>query len=182
MSQNASIDQRGIEQALRLLAQYVRHPARLFLFGGTALIHMGLRAGVTKDLDLWCSDNQSEVGAAVQQLRRQQISVDFVDFELFLPLAPGWDARSIFVGAYGMIQVYYLDPYTIALTKINRSSARDIADLRLLAQDGRIHQADLMAYYAAIAPALGKGPYALVAPAVYDAKFRAVVSALWGAP
>ena len=180
MSQNPSIDQSGIERALQLLGQHVRHSARVFLFGGTALIHMGLRTGVTKDIDLWSLDNQSEVDAAVQQLRRQQISVDFVDFELFLPLAPDWDLRSIFVRNYGMLQVYYLDPYTIALTKINRSSQRDIADLQLFAQNGLITRDDLIHYYAAISPFLGRGAYALVAPAVYDAKFQAAVITVWG--
>ena len=69
---------------------------------------------------------------------------------------------------------------TIALTKINRSSQRDLADLELLARDGLITRDDLIAYYLAIAPFLGRGAYALVNPAVYDAKFQAVFADVWG--
>jgi hypothetical protein len=117
MSFNPPLDRTAIDTALRTLGKQIHSGGTIYLFGGTALILQGIRAGSTQDLDLWTYDNFPEVEQAVQLLKRQQMSVDFIDPETFLPLPPGWEQRSSYAGQYGSVIVRYLDPYTIALTK-----------------------------------------------------------------
>ena len=175
MSFNPTLDRTAITQALQTLGKQIRSSGTVYLFGGTALILQGIRAGSTQDLDLWSYDNFSEVDQGVQYLKRHQVSVDFIDPETFLPLPPGWEQRSAFAGQYGSLIVRYLDPYTIALTKISRNQSQDRLDIQGLATQGLIQRDELIRLYQTIAPLVGSGRYGRLDPAVFDQKFTAML-------
>ena len=52
--------------------------------------------------------------------------------ERFIPIPPDAEKRHLFVGRYGLIDVFIFDPYTIALSKIDRGFSSDIDDVIFL--------------------------------------------------
>lgn len=52
MSMRPSVDKATIEQFLRTFGQNYRKAGRLYLAGGAALVHAGIRSGVTLDIDV----------------------------------------------------------------------------------------------------------------------------------
>jgi hypothetical protein len=175
VSFNPTLDRAAIDNALRFLGTQVRAGGTLYIFGGTALIMQGIRTGVTQDIDLWTYTNFAEIDQAIQLLKRQHISIDFIDPETFLPLPPGWEQRSPYVGTYGALTVYALDPYTIALTKIDRGQSRDRQDIQALASQGMIQRDELLRLSQMIIPLMGGGQYGRLDPAVFGAKVASMI-------
>src|SRR6266702_2159679 len=149
MSMRAGVDKAAIESFLQQLGRAFRKPARLYLVGGAALVHLGVRPGFTQDIDIQVSGaNEGELIVAIQRLIDQmQINVEFASPVDFIPLPSGWERHARYVGRYGMIDVFYFDFYSIALSKIERGNSRDIADVRLLVQEKIITLQELDASY-----------------------------------
>lgn len=178
MSFNPPLDTMAVQQALRELGKQTRAPTTAYLFGGSVLLLRGLRQGATQDLDLWSYDNNAALDTAVQVVKRTNVSIDFLDPAAFLPLPDGWETRSTFAGSYGQLQVYYLDPYAIALSKIGRAQPKDVNDVQLLAQYGLITRDELLRLYQTIQPQLGTGMYLGIDPAAYDGKLHQMLQVL----
>lgn len=131
-----------IEQFLRDLGRRSRQLGRIRLVGGAALIHAGIRPGVTQDIDLKVV--QGDLDQVIQQISRTRgFYVEFVEPAAFIPLPKGYQYRSRHVGDYGKIVVEYFDFISIALSKIMRSLPRDVEDVRLLVQQGYIEISEL---------------------------------------
>ena len=60
--------------------------------------------------------------------------VDAVPIAQFVPIPTGADNRQLLIGQFGAIQVFVLDPYTIALSKLDRGFETDIEDIEFLIQ------------------------------------------------
>ncbi len=63
-----------------------------------------------------------------------QVNVEFASPADFIPIPHQWEVNAKFIGRYGTIDAFYFDFYSIALSKIQRGSTRDINDARLLLQ------------------------------------------------
>src|SRR6266446_6969276 len=140
MSMRPSVDKTAIESFLQQLGRTFRKPGRLYLVGGAALVHAGVRPGFTQDIDIQVSGaNEGELIVAIQRLIQQmQINVEFASPMDFIPLPSQWEMHSRYVGRYGGIDVFYFDFYSIAISKIERGNSRDIADVKLLVEQGII--------------------------------------------
>ena len=113
-------------------SQYTR-PATLVLLGGGALCLLGSeRPTMNIDYvgnDIRKNDLQRVIDGVAEQL---QIVIDAVPIEQFIPFPPGSDNRRMLIGQFGQITVYVLDPYTIALSKLDRGFDTDIDDVVFL--------------------------------------------------
>ena len=101
----------------------------------------------TVDIDLtWQADpkHREEFVAALRELTEElQTNVEEVSPAEFIPLPEGADGRAVFVGRYGELEVYHFDPYSVALSKIERGTEKDFDDVAALVKDGMVDRARL---------------------------------------
>jgi hypothetical protein len=133
------VDRERLRAFLDALGRTFRRPARLFLAGGESLVWRGLR-GATRDVDVSYEVDPSHLDEWIRALRelkeRLRVNVEEAGPADFVPLPPGAADRAEFAGRFGEVDVYLFDPYSIALSKLSRGHARDLADVRaLLAAD-----------------------------------------------
>jgi len=175
-----------IEQFLHDLGRMVRHPGRIYLAGGTALVHCLVRGANarTADIDLKLDvTDLNEVENAVRQLKvRLAVNVEIASPADFIPLPTTWEAHSRYVGRYGPLDVFYFDFTTLALAKIERGQARDLQDIALLKQQGLIERAELEGAFQEILPQIGHGRFFNIDPTLFAQKFAAAVQSLWSQP
>lgn len=176
MSMRQGVDKAAIESFLQQLGKTFRKPARLYLVGGAALVHMGVRSGFTQDIDVQVSGaSEGDLIVAIQRMiERLQINVEFASPVDFIPLPKQWEAHARFVGRYGLLDVFYFDFYSIALSKMERSNSRDIADVQLLVQQGIIALDELDNAYQEVLAQLGKGRYPRITPKRFTERYQAV--------
>ncbi len=91
---------------------------------------------LTMDIDFWGDDiPPSELHQSIIQVAKElQICVEPVALERFIPLPADSDKRSIDRGQFGNLKVFVADPYSIALSKVDRGSDTDLDDLVFLVQ------------------------------------------------
>jgi hypothetical protein len=176
MSMRPDVDRGRIEQFLKNLGGIYRKPGRVYLVGGAALVHAGLRPGATQDIDLEIrATNEDELSEAIRRLKdSMKINVEFANLADFIPLPPQWETRAKFIGRYGSIDAFYFDFYSIALSKIQRGNTRDIDDVKLLLQNGYIDLPGLDAAYRAVLPQVGKRPYIRLDPQQFAARYTTI--------
>jgi hypothetical protein len=176
MSMRQCVDKAAIEAFLQQLGRTFRKPARLYLVGGAALVHLGVRPGFTQHIDIQVSGaNEGDLIVAIQRLIQQmQVNVEFASHVDFIPLPTQWETHAQFVGRYGTIDVFYFDFYSIALSKIERGNNRDIADVKLLVHQGRITLNELDIAYQEVLSQLGKGRYPRITPQRFSERYTAI--------
>lgn len=67
-----------------------------------------------------------------------RIQVEPVPIERFVPLPEGSEQRAIPMGQFGNLNVYVADPYSIAISKVDRGLETDFDDLVFLIQHNHI--------------------------------------------
>jgi hypothetical protein len=124
---------------LARLGERLPVPADLYIFGGSALLLSGGRRN-TADLDF-------ELQSTAPEVCRETIAVVAADLDLdaeeaipaeFMPLPSGAETRHRLIGQYGLLRVFLLDPYSIAIMKIDRAFPSDMEDVHFLLQTGQI--------------------------------------------
>ena len=141
MSMRPTVDKTEIERFLRSFGQQYRKVGRLYLAGGAALVHAGIRSGRTLDIDVEVTDG--DMLLTIDQLKqRLHLNIELASPRDFIPVPSQWETMSQYVGRYGTIDVFYFDFYSVALSKIERGTTRDLQDVQLLVQQ---HTIDLPA-------------------------------------
>lgn len=165
-----------IEKFLNALGKAYRKEGRLYLAGGAALVHMGLRSGSTLDIDVVIeASNEDEMITAIRRLKEQmQINIEFASPADFIPIPSQWAAHAKYIGRYGKIDAFYFDLYSLALSKISRSSDRDLVDVKLLVQQNLITLDELDTAYQEVLPRMGKRPYINLDPQKFAERYRIV--------
>lgn len=176
MSMRPKVDRGQIEHFLKNLGRTFHKPGRIYLVGGAAMVHMGLRSDFTEDIDVDVrATDEDELIESIRRLKDTlQVNVEFASPGDFIPLPKGWESHAKYVGRYGSIDVFYFDFYSIALSKIQRGHTRDIKDVRLLLEQGVITLPELDAAYNEILPQVGKRPYSKLDPQQFAAHYVAV--------
>ena len=176
MSMRNNVAKADIEQFLKSLGKTFHKSGRLYLAGGAALVHMGLRPGVTMDIDVAVeTGDEDEMITAIRRIVTQmQINVEFASPGDFIPLPTQWMAQARYVGRYGQIDVFYFDFYSLALSKISRGSDRDLVDVKLLLQQHAITLEGLDAACSEVLPRMGKRPYINVNPQRFAERYAQV--------
>ena len=129
----AALTSDSIHVFLTELGYRYRQRATLILLGGSALCLLGSDRP-TLDVDYVGDDlYKSEFQQAIEQVAGEfHIVIDAVPIEQFVPMPDGADGRRVLIGHFGQITAYVLDPYTIALSKLDRGFDTDIDDILFL--------------------------------------------------
>ncbi len=171
-----NVTRADIEKFLNALEKAYRKAGRLYLAGGATLVHMGLRSGSTLDIDVVIeATDEDEMITAIRLLVEQmQINIEFASPADFIPIPSQWAAHAKYIGRYGKIDAFYFDLYSLALSKIARSSDRDLVDVKLLVQQKLITLDELDVAYQEILPRMGKRPYINLDPQKFAERYSVV--------
>jgi hypothetical protein len=129
----AKITSEQIHLFLTELALRYTNPATIILLGGGALCLLGSERP-TADIDYVGDDiYKDELQQAIEQLANDiGLIIDPVPISQFVPIPADADKRRIPVGRFGEITAYVLDPYMIALSKLDRGFESDLEDIQFL--------------------------------------------------
>jgi hypothetical protein len=144
------VDQQRIELFLQQLGRRFTKPGRVYLVGGTTMVYEGLRQQ-TLDIDLAleiADEDHSTFIATVRELKeRYSLNIEEASPADFIPLPLGYRERSQFIGRYGQLDVFHFDLYSTALSKIERGTENDFADVLLLLNIRRVEMGKLIEYF-----------------------------------
>jgi hypothetical protein len=91
------VGQQDIEHFLTEVGR-TRQAGRLYLTGGAALVHRGIRLGQTLDIDIQVTIDPGNLTAQIAQLKQKMnINIEFASPGDFLPLPTQWEVRSEFM-------------------------------------------------------------------------------------
>ena len=182
MSLRPPVDRERIQLFLENLGDRLRRLGQIYLVGGTTLVFEGLRRQ-TLDVDLVIAAAPADHGDVIQTIRELKdklaINVEEASPGDFIPLPSGYENRHVFVGRFGMIEVFHFDPYSTALSKIARGREQDLEDVLLLLRAGRLDWNRLVGYFQEIQPKMGVHSLKQD-PVEFEQNFRAL-EALWQA-
>lgn len=101
----------------------------------------------TLDLDFDGEENaDDELRILLEQVATEmQLEIEAVPLYRFFPLPSGAENRHILIGTFGNLRVYVFDPYSIALTKLDRGFDADIDDVAFLLRQDLVNSATLEA-------------------------------------
>jgi hypothetical protein len=147
-----------IDDFMRLFGQAARIGCRVYFTGGVTAILLGWRE-TTVDIDLKFEPERDELFRALPEIKEiLGINVELASPPDFIPEVPGWRDRSPFIKREGKADFYHFDPYSQALSKIERGHERDVADVRSMLDHGLIETGKLLELFVAIEPSLFRYP------------------------
>lgn len=182
MSLRQSVDSERITEFLQRLGEESRVTGRIYLVGGATVVFEGYRSR-TLDIDLTLEASPADEDRLLRVLRelkdKYSINVELVSPGDFIPLPAGWRDRSEFVGRFGGLDVFHFDLYSTSLSKIERGTEQDYADVLALLRGGRIAWLTLEQHFAEILPQFGRKSLKQD-PADFEKKFRALGNKWFG--
>jgi hypothetical protein len=157
---------------MRELAAKTRKRARVYFTGGATAVLMGWRDS-TIDVDLRFEPELDELFRALPILKEQlETNIELASPSDFIPPLPGWEERSIYIGREGTIEFFHYDPYSQALSKIERGHVQDLQDVESMLKDSLIERDKLLSLFEAIEPQLYR--YPAIDPGSFDLAVRRV--------
>jgi len=165
-------DAERIARLARELGRVVPSGTRMYLTGGATAVLEGWRES-TVDIDVRF---EPDADAALERIRDLKdelaINIELASPLDFLPPLPGWQERSRFRLSEGNLEVFDFDPYSQALSKLERGFDLDMADVRSMVDSGQVQPPKLCELFEAIEAELYRFP------AVEPASLRAAVESL----
>jgi hypothetical protein len=133
-----------IQEFLARLGSRYPKQATLYLLGGSALILLGSSRD-TLDIDYVGNDIQKDdFQILIEEIATElELETEPVPIERFIPLPEGNEQRNIHIGQFGNVNAYIIDPYSIALSKVDRGFETDLEDLIFLIQHNQINMEEL---------------------------------------
>lgn len=170
----ALADAERIRRLAEQLGKVARAPATLYLTGGATAVLEGWRAS-TVDVDIRIEPDTDDIFRALARIKDQlDLNIELASPPDFIPELPGWRERSPFVLSAGALTVRHFDPYSQALSKIERGLEHDLADVREMLARDLIHVPRALELFATIEPRLHRYP------AIDPTSFRAKVGRALG--
>jgi hypothetical protein len=162
-------DKSKVEAFMLALGNRVHGSGRIYFTGGATAVLHGWRT-MTIDIDLKPDPEPPGLFEALALLKDElDINVELAAPDQFIPVLPDWRERSLFIARHGVIEFFHYDPYSQALSKLQRRHDRDLVDVRSLRQRGLIRADRMRELFALIEPQL------IRYPAIDPASFRAAV-------
>jgi len=123
------VDGARIRTLARELGRVARAPVVIYLTGGSTAVLEGWRE-TTVDVDLRFEPEAEELMRALPDLKeRLGINIELASPPDFIPELPGWRERSPLLFSEGLVSFHHFDPYSQALSKIERGFKHDLSDL-----------------------------------------------------
>lgn len=149
------------EQVRRLaaeLGQVVPPGTRMYLTGGATAVLEGWRES-TADIDVRFDPDSDAALRRISELKEElAVNVELASPLDFLPALPGWQDRSRFRLREGNLEVFDFDPYSQALSKLERGFELDMKDVRAMVEAGLVEPKRLLELFTAIEPELYRFP------------------------
>jgi hypothetical protein len=165
-------DAERIRRLARELGKVVDPGTRMFLTGGATAVLEGWRSS-TVDIDVRFEPDSDAALSRIRDLKEElEVNVELASPLDFLPALDGWQDRSNFRFREGNLEVFDFDPYSQALSKLERGFELDLSDVRSMVDSGRVEPGELLELFEAIEPELFRFP------AVDPASLRAAVESL----
>lgn len=172
-SMRPPVDASQIRTLARELERIARAPVRIYLTGGSTAVLEGWRES-TVDVDLRFEPEADELMRALPALKeRLGVNIELASPPDFIPELPRWRQRSPLVFSEGRLSVHHFDPYSQALSKIERGFKHDLADLSAMIDRGLVEPAGLRALYEEIEPELYR--YPAIDPPAFRRKLNAAL-------
>ncbi|MEZ4708549.1 MAG: DUF6036 family nucleotidyltransferase [Caldilineaceae bacterium] len=179
-SMRQRVDHQKIDLFLQQLGRRFIRAGRVYLVGGTTMVYEGLRQQ-TLDIDLAfevANEDHSAFIAVIRDLKeRLSLNIEEASPADFIPLPTGYRERCEYIGRFGNLDVFHFDLYSTALSKIERGTENDFADVIALLQDERIDLAQLTKYFDEILPRFATDSLKQN-PADFESNF-AILAAMW---
>ena len=133
------MDNSEIKSILQSLGERVSPGSQLILIGGGALALLG-SPRLTIDIDFIGDDvHPNELHRTIMEIARElKIDAEPVPLDRFVPVPTGSKARQIRIGQFGNLEIYVADPYSIALSKLDRGFDTDFDDIIFLLQQNLV--------------------------------------------
>lgn len=146
------MDNLEIQAVLQTIGRRVPPSSRLVLVGGSALSLLG-SPRPTVDIDFIGDDLHPEPLHQIILKIAEELDIDAepVPLDKFVPLPQGNEERVIRIGQYGNLEIFIADPYSIALSKVDRGADTDYDDLVFLVQH---HHVDMVEFERIVQEAL----------------------------
>ena len=127
------MDNSDVQSVLKIIGEQVPPDSQLVLVGGSALLLLG-SPRPTMDIDFFGDDvNPNELHRKILQIANElKINIEAVPLDRFVPLPEDSENRKIHIGKFEHLDVYVADPYSIALSKVDRGLKTDFDDLVFL--------------------------------------------------
>ena len=111
------------------------------------------------DVDLKADPEPAGLFEAIAVLKDElSINIELASPSDFIPELPNWRERSLFIARHGLIDFYHYDPYSQALSKLERAHSRDLTDVQAMLQIGLIRRDLLLKLFLEIEPMLIRYP------------------------
>lgn len=147
-----------IVEFMRLFGRRTRTEVRVYFTGGSTAVLHGWR-DATLDIDLRFEPEPDDLFRSIPEIKEQlQLNIELAAPSDFIPELPGWQDRCQFIGREGSVSFYHYDPYSQALSKIERGHDQDERDVLSMLQDGLIDRQRLLSLFRQIEPNLYKYP------------------------
>ena len=133
------MDNAEIQSMLQNIGARVPPASQLIPVGGSALALLG-SPRLTIDIDFWGDDvHPSDLHKTIMQAAQDlKIYFEPVPLERFIPLPKGNEERIIRIGQFGNLEVFVADPYSIALSKLDRGADTDLDDIVFLVHTNHV--------------------------------------------
>jgi hypothetical protein len=153
-----SADADRIKALARELGRTVPAGTRMYLTGGATAVLDGWRES-TVDIDVRFEPDSDAVLGQIQGLKeRLEVNVELASPLDFLPPLPGWRDRSRFRLREGNLEVFDFDPYSQAMSKLERGFDLDLDDVESMVDGGLVEPRKLLELFEAIEPDLFRFP------------------------
>jgi hypothetical protein len=167
-----SVDAERIERLAHELGRVVPQGTKMYLTGGATAVLEGWRPS-TVDVDVRFEPDDDAALRAIADLKeRLQVNVELASPLDFLPPLKDWRERSRFRFRAGNLEVFDFDPYSQALSKLERGFELDLSDVAEMVHAGQVEADRLLKLFEEIEPDLFKFP------AVDPAQLRRAVETL----
>ena len=144
----------------------------MYLTGGATAVLEGWRP-TTVEVDVRFEEDSDDVLRHIPALKeRLGVNVELASPLDFIPELPGWRERSRFVMSEGKLEVFHFDPYSQALSKLERAFDQDLADVDDLIRGGFVERDHLLELFQAIEPDLYRFP--AIDPSAFRSRVEAV--------
>lgn len=130
----------------------------MYLTGGATAVLEGWRPS-TVDVDVRFEPDSDEALRAISDLKeRLQVNVELASPLDFLPPLAGWRERSRFRFRAGNLEVFDFDPYSQALSKLERGFELDLQDVAEMVRTEQVNPMRLLELFGAIEEELFRFP------------------------
>ncbi len=154
----ANADASRVRALARELGRVAREDTTIYLTGGATAVLEGWRQS-TVDVDLRLEPDSDELLRRIARVKDElDVNVELASPPDFIPEVPGWRERSPFVFREGKVTVRHFDPYSQALSKIERGFELDLSDVQAMIERGLVEPHRLRELFDQIEPSLFRYP------------------------